>query len=1376
MADIGTITLRMAADTGQLTTDIAKAKEVVSSAAQDMADKTAKASTATDGYTLSVKQQREAALAMAASQAELMDKLQAMAAGAGKTQVEMLKLRAETLGMTDAAAPYIQRIEEATAKTHELSLANSGVTRELAVMGGEVARGNWTRLEGSMTVLANRTGLTQMAIQALAGGTGLLVGGFAIAAAAAAAFAVHEEHAAEAANLLQAQLDATGRLGEATGQQMKALVDQLAQMRGVSRDAAMGIVEAFTRTAAVSTSLIGDASKIVRDFAYVTGQSAPDAAKELAKALADPERGARSLDEQFNLLTASQMAQIEEMARHGETLKAQKLLLDAVNVAMGGLRDQSMTPLQTATDDLTKAWDRLMGSFARSEGLSMINTGITKLVDGVTWLVNHADDLAKITLLVGPFYAAGANVAAIVAGLKGNTGSVGGSWEPAPGSESGGGGSVKGIDDRAKALLRQYDALHSASYAEAEFYRQTNELDVMIQELSKDYDRNKDAIVSLQDKLTALYEQHAKHAPKVHEVAYAYSDLSRELDKASGEIDLQINQGAKLTDGQRFMAAEQEKLRAAVEHGRLSLVDYVALLSRAQSVADRKDAWQSLNDLMKQAADIYDANIKMGNAMLDTEQRQLDSLDKQIEKQQEATAELGLSKEQVEALRSAKLRAQATDDEEYARLVREAAIYAGPLHDAYVQYADDLEKGARKKRDLANAQDAYGAAKDALEAQKAWDEASKHISNGLYDAISHGGSDAFRKLLLDAKNWFARLVLQPIIQPIANFGASFMTGGSGIASAVSSGAGIANLLNGTSALGAAGSVFGSIGAGFTGAWGAGGGMLSTLNAAGSLIEGGSLMSGLGIGLGALGPIALGAVALASLFGKGGGPKTGGYFGAANGSGNAPGQFVGGEMSPDAVAQLQSTVGGLQTSYSSALAAIGGSGSATFGMGFSTDPKGTAPSMVETNVRGASGSLLLNQTNIGVGRDQAALTAEIQLQGQRAVLAALQASNLPQNIQAYLAKLNPLQASSKDIEAAMTLAQAVGSFDQALKGLGPDFANLRKQAVEDQDALATLAGGMQNLQSELSDYYNNYYTQAERNQLLQANMASAFAAQNVALPTTMAEYRALVQQFMDMGAAGNSTLAVLLKWEGAFAQLNPLVQDATTAVQGAVSQWNALASYATNNYQANLQATASLWGDLFTQARDGFTQLMKGINDQITKIRGEWTTDPTGQTQQSTLGAFNYAISQIMHGAGNATQLAKDLPQLSDSAIAYAKDSGMSGTDLRMLEAQIAASLTSVQRPLSILNHLDSVAMANSYWGSTGGSRARMPTFDELMYPQARTRDINRHLEAIHSELRKSNEKLDAVHVTARKQEGHTRETADALVRGKTRTPLITAPA
>jgi len=91
--------------------------------------------------------------------------------------------------------------------------------------------------------------------------------------------------------------------------------------------------------------------------------------------------------------------------------------------------------------------------------------------------------------------------------------------------------------------------------------------------------------------------------------------------------------------------------------------------------------------------------------LADVGYKQVSSLQQQVDAQNLANAQIGMSVDQVLALVGAK------ELEEAANL-RAAAQYAGPMHDAYIQYAADLEKTARLQKELASGKGAADALRD----------------------------------------------------------------------------------------------------------------------------------------------------------------------------------------------------------------------------------------------------------------------------------------------------------------------------------------------------------------------------------------------------------------------------------------------------------------------------------------------------------------------------------------------------------------------------------------------------------------------------------------------------------------------------------------
>lgn len=278
-----------------------------------------------------------------------------------------------------------------------ISFATAGVSRELIVLGHEAVSGNWTRMPGSMMVLAERVGGLHHIFAALASPVGLVtmaIGGTVAVIAMLTAQAVH-------ANLemtkLQTTMEGTGRAGIVSEANMRAYVTQLARLPGINREAAESIVEQFSRSRQIGGVLFDQLIRIVGDFAYVTGHKAPDAAKELAKAFSDPVRGAKELDAQLGILSASQLRQIETLARQGDTMRAQQVLFEALKDRIQGLSDKQLS-FAKIIDVVRENWAKFMLIIADPSMLQQAGTAIDVLIQKMRGLYKGESEVRmKVT-------------------------------------------------------------------------------------------------------------------------------------------------------------------------------------------------------------------------------------------------------------------------------------------------------------------------------------------------------------------------------------------------------------------------------------------------------------------------------------------------------------------------------------------------------------------------------------------------------------------------------------------------------------------------------------------------------------------------------------------------------------------------------------------------------------------------------------------------------------------------------------------------------------------------------------------------------------------------------------------------------------------
>lgn len=367
----------------------------------------------------------------------------------------------------------------------------------------------------------------------------------------------------------------------------------------------------------------------------------------------------------------------------------------------------------------------------------------------------------------------------------------------------------------------------------------------------------------------------------------------------------------------------------------------------------------------------------------------------------------------------------------------------------------------------------------------------------------------------------------------------------------------------------------------------------------------------------LGVLAVVAVAVA-LRARQGGPKEGGSF---IGSFDASGALTGTSSerlytpsSGDSAAREWGT--SAATAYFQTLQRFGGSSSGiTFGFGYDQDPRGSADSRVTALVRGAGGQTLLNSTQ-SAGRDDEDFQRAIGLQTRRAILAALQASELPEAIAAILRPLDAVSASAEDIDKALTAAEKIAQILDALADLrmpGLDLEVLKgfQRAGEELETTFTRVAGL------WTRYQDLFLTDAEKLGLAQGAVDEAFQALGIAVPSSMEEFKRLVDSLDLTTEAGRTAFETLMGVAPAFASVS-------NAARGMLADFDSIMgrlrgpAYTAGQNQAGLEAATRQFmaGNAWTTGMD-----WRYVAQQITTI--------TREDFQAYSGANQALINQIL---------------------------------------------------------------------------------------------------------------------------------------------------
>lgn len=288
---------------------------------------------------------------------------QDQASGALATlQARLAAAQAAQNALSGAAEMGADSLNKSAGAANAAGGAHAGFYREVLVLGHEMLVGNYSRIPGSIAVLAERTGnlegIAKSAFAALTSVPGLLAIAGVAATAALVTMAVEAENANLAVARLSTQLMATRADYDSLAVTVTQAAKAFAQTPGVSsadsKTAAQTIasVPTFSGSSADLTALLTLSNQI----SLVWGVGLPDAAKKLADAMRDPAAAAKQLaSEGFPAMSAALADSIARMEDSGNLMGAQQAVLDAYGTGTASATAH-VTDFQSALHDLSAAF------------------------------------------------------------------------------------------------------------------------------------------------------------------------------------------------------------------------------------------------------------------------------------------------------------------------------------------------------------------------------------------------------------------------------------------------------------------------------------------------------------------------------------------------------------------------------------------------------------------------------------------------------------------------------------------------------------------------------------------------------------------------------------------------------------------------------------------------------------------------------------------------------------------------------------------------------------------------------------------------------------------------------------------------------------
>ncbi|ENN1043915.1 phage tail tape measure protein [Salmonella enterica] len=279
------------------------------------------------------------------------------------SRTELLRVKAAELGVSSAADVYIRKLDTAAKSTHALGLKSAMARREIGVLIGELARGNFGALRGSGITLANRAGW----LETLMSPKGMMIGGVVGGIAAAVyglgkAFYEGQKESEE----FNKQLILTGSYAGKTTGQLNEMAKSLAG-NGVTQHDAAGVLAQVVGSGSFTGPAVDMVSRTAARMQQAVGQSVDETIRQFKRLQDDPVNAAKELDKTLHFLTATQLEQIRVLGEQGRTADAAKIAMSAyseeMNKRMSDVHDNLgwVERAWNSLGDAAKwAWDRML--------------------------------------------------------------------------------------------------------------------------------------------------------------------------------------------------------------------------------------------------------------------------------------------------------------------------------------------------------------------------------------------------------------------------------------------------------------------------------------------------------------------------------------------------------------------------------------------------------------------------------------------------------------------------------------------------------------------------------------------------------------------------------------------------------------------------------------------------------------------------------------------------------------------------------------------------------------------------------------------------------------------------------------------------------
>lgn len=605
--------------------------------------------------------------AQSAAQSNFLDSLRTQADAIGKTNSQLLEMRATQLGMSSQAAPYIARLRET-----EKALSGVGMSAAATANAMRMVPAQFTDIvvslqggQAPLTVLLQQGGqMVDMfgsvgaAAKALAGYALGLINPFTLVAAGVAAVGVAYYQGSQEVDGYRKALVLSGNQAGTSIDQLSIMAREMSKVSGTQSAAAAALAEMAQRSK-LGADQLKEYTAIAMKWEKATGEGVDKVAAKFADLGRDPLQASLKLNEEMNHLTASVYDQIKSLEKQGKTAEAaavaQKAYADALNsrqseiIANLGNIERAWESIKSGAK---RAWDAMLG-IGRTETpmaqaqkrLDDLQNELNQKLTQPLGVENDAmrasrekriDQVKKEIEAAKGFLASMTSVDTLTASMAANNKAYVDSME-----------ALDKVSDqfasketkRKQALKVAENAYKNAVEETKKAFANSPELDGKLDEAKGKYQRSVAGI-------NKQYTEKGSGGIQIGDSRIA--GLQGQLEAAKQYYAQLMLLGAAASE---LNAGERESLKLSAEIARATDAKTIATLKQAKAIADATGVQLRTNDEMEKS-------LKAHQTLIDGNYKEADSIEQRAKELEAANSVYGKGRTEIERMTLAVLEHQ----------------------------------------------------------------------------------------------------------------------------------------------------------------------------------------------------------------------------------------------------------------------------------------------------------------------------------------------------------------------------------------------------------------------------------------------------------------------------------------------------------------------------------------------------------------------------------------------------------------------------------------------------------------------------------------------------------------------------------------------